>query len=186
MRKFNMHLILISIIIISVTYLLAPGNDRSDEVLDSLRCLSNRGKSAIKKIYTPSISLEKLREEVKKIFEDDAINPITYDDFIHDASPGNYTITRKGKKIVFTVYGIEGRVYDVVEFSEEKYLRRLLITLLRQAFHYHESKEYEKAIKEYNKAIKINPQSNHAYNHRGNIYFELKQYKKQLRTIIKR
>ena len=56
--------------------------------------------------------------------------------------------------------------------------------LLKGKF-YLDNKEYEKALKNFNKVIEIDPNNKMAYNNKGYLYEELKNYKKALENFNK-
>ena len=173
------------ILTITIHYsLLSLENKKSKEIRWNLMYLSDSGEKAIEKLYTPSISLKKFREVAGKIFEDE-VNPITKTEFIHEDSPGNYTITQKGEKFFFTVYDINGSVYRRVEFSKEKYLHNISTVLIYNAISYNKSKQYEEAIELYSKAIEVDPKNAYTYYCRGFSFYRSKKYDKALKDYNK-
>ena len=183
-KKLKVDLILIFLVTV-VILILYQEAERSNFVRSRLEALSNKGEKAIRRFYHPSISLEEFRDKAEKSFGNDEYNPITYDDLIHEASPGNYTITQKGKKFFFNIYGINGHVYKIVEFSKEKNPSKLAMDLLHQGFSYEKSEEYEQAIDRYTQAIEVDPKKDIFYAHRGFLYHKLKIYGKAINDYNK-
>ncbi len=63
--------------------------------------------------------------------------------------------------------------------------KNLAVAYIKRGNAYSELKEHEKAIKDYNKAIELNPNVSQAYYNRGLAYGELKQYEKAIKDYNK-
>jgi tetratricopeptide (TPR) repeat protein len=57
---------------------------------------------------------------------------------------------------------------------------QLAVAYYNRGLAYARSNQYEEAIKDFKKALELNPKYAGAYNNRGNVYHELKQYKKAI------
>ena len=62
---------------------------------------------------------------------------------------------------------------------------KLALVYFNRGTTYSKLKQHEKAIKDYNKALKLNPNLVDAYNNRGNAYSDLKQHKKAIEDYNK-
>ncbi|NQE05854.1 Photosystem I assembly protein Ycf3 [ANME-1 cluster archaeon GoMg1] len=72
-----------------------------------------------------------------------------------------------------------GKIAEDKSIKEEA-RENLAVTYNNQGFAYHELKQYERAIEDFNKAIELNPNLAVAYNNRGFAYHELKQYERAI------
>ena len=85
-------------------------------------------------------------------------------------------------------------VNEVSKFTEkekeerkerEKTSRLTAWDYVRDGHAYHNKKEYEKALLNYNKAIELNPEYEYAYVWRGKVYYDQKEYEKALTDYSK-
>jgi tetratricopeptide (TPR) repeat protein len=72
------------------------------------------------------------------------------------------------KKFIFSLLVISSAVFGDNISEAEKYFE--------SGYENAESKDYSSAIRDYTKAIKLNPNHAEAYNNRGNSYNKLKDY----------
>jgi tetratricopeptide (TPR) repeat protein len=81
-------------------------------------------------------------------------------------------------------FELAGKIAEDESIKKEA-RENLAVTYNNRGLAYHELKQHEKAIEDYNKAIELNPKYAVAYNNRGFAYHELKQYEKAIEDFSK-